>query len=340
MSIRKQTDGAWLCECYPQGRKGKRLRKKFATKGEALAFERFTMREIEDKPWLGEKGDNRRLTDLLELWYSLYGISLGKGDVIRNKMLRMAEAMNNPIAPKFDSKVYSNFRQLRLSGDISFVDARWQKGKPSIATLNSELARFKAVFSKLKELGEWKAPNPLEDIRPLKDHEREMAFLSQEQIKSLLHHVSLHSRQDMLKIVKICLSTGARWNEAAQLRGSQLNKHKVTFTNTKNKKNRSIPISEELYNEIHKPTSGKLFEECYTPFSYILKNKIGAELPSGQATHVLRHTFASHFMMNGGNILVLKDILGHADITMTMRYAHFAPEHLSDAITKNPLSSL
>ncbi|MGF1758839.1 hypothetical protein L4D76_13025 [Photobacterium sagamiensis] len=130
MSVRKQTDGTWICECHPQGRQGKRLRKKFATKGEALAFERFTMREIEDKPWLGEKGDNRRLTDLLELWYSLYGISLGKGYVIRNKMLRMAEAMNNPIAPKFDSKVYSNFRQLRLSGDISFVDSRWQKGKP------------------------------------------------------------------------------------------------------------------------------------------------------------------------------------------------------------------
>lgn len=103
------------------------------------------------------------------------------------------------------------------------------------------------------------------------------------------------SRKDMLKIVKVCLSTGARWNEAAQLRGSQLSKYKVTFTNTKNKKNRSVPISQALYDEIYKPTSGKLFEECYTPFSYILKNKIGAELPSGQVTHVLRHTFASRY---------------------------------------------
>ncbi len=51
-------------------------------------------------------------------------------------------------------------------------------------------------------------------------------------------------------------------------------------------------------------------------------------------------TFASHFMMNGGNILVLKQILGHADIKETMRYAHFAPEHLDDAITKNPLANL
>jgi site-specific recombinase XerD len=62
--------------------------------------------------------------------------------------------------------------------------------------------------------------------------------------------------------------------------------------------------------------------------------RAGIDLPEGQCTHVLRHTFASHFMMNGGNILVLRDILGHADIKMTMVYAHFAPDHLEDAVTK------
>ncbi|STQ69753.1 Tyrosine recombinase XerD [Hafnia alvei] len=51
-------------------------------------------------------------------------------------------------------------------------------------------------------------------------------------------------------------------------------------------------------------------------------------LPRGQLTHVLRHTFAAHFMMNGGNILVLQRILGYSDIKMTMKFAHFAPEHL------------
>ncbi|EKO3367935.1 hypothetical protein QMT37_000383 [Vibrio fluvialis] len=45
-------------------------------------------------------------------------------------------------------------------------------------------------------------------------------------------------------------------------------------------------------------------------------------------------------MMNGGNIRILRDILGHADISMAMRYAHFAPDHLSEAITKKPLASL
>ncbi len=66
--------------------------------------------------------------------------------------------------------------------------------------------------------------------------------------------------------------------------------------------------------------------------------RAGIETPAGQLTHVLLHTFASHFMMNGGNILVLQRILGHTDIKVTMRYAHFAPDHLSEAMLLNPLN--
>ena len=61
------------------------------------------------------------------------------------------------------------------------------------------------------------------------------------------------------------------------------------------------------------------------------------ELPKGQAAHVLRHSFASHFMMNGGNILALQKILGHSDIKMTMRYAHLSPDFLEEAARLNPL---
>ncbi|EEQ02175.1 Integrase [Yersinia rohdei ATCC 43380] len=69
-------------------------------------------------------------------------------------------------------------------------------------------------------------------------------------------------------------------------------------------------------------------------------NTTDIKLPAGQLTHVLRHTFAAHFMMSGGNILVLQRILGHSDIQMTMRYAHFAPEHLETAVQFNPLTTM
>ncbi|RYZ87538.1 MAG: site-specific integrase [Proteobacteria bacterium] len=48
--------------------------------------------------------------------------------------------------------------------------------------------------------------------------------------------------------------------------------------------------------------------------------------------HDLRHTFASHFMMNGGNIYDLQKILGHSSLEMTQRYAHMSPDHLAQAI--------
>jgi integrase len=38
--------------------------------------------------------------------------------------------------------------------------------------------------------------------------------------------------------------------------------------------------------------------------------------------HDLRHTFATHFLMRGGDIRVLQELLGHSNITMTMKYTH------------------
>ena len=48
--------------------------------------------------------------------------------------------------------------------------------------------------------------------------------------------------------------------------------------------------------------------------------------------HDLRHTFASHLVMNGVDIKTVQELLGHHSLTMTMRYSHLAPVHRSRAI--------
>lgn len=141
---------------------------------------------------------------------------------------------------------------------------------------------------------------------------------------------------------KVCLATGARWSEAEGLQSSQVHAGAVHFTATKNGRNRSVPIPAELEAELLDRAQGndtRLFAPCYGAFRRAV-TRAGLELPEGQLTHVLRHTFASHFMMNGGNILALQRILGHSNLTMTMRYAHLAPDHLQEARALNPLSLL
>ena len=56
--------------------------------------------------------------------------------------------------------------------------------------------------------------------------------------------------------------------------------------------------------------------------------------------HALRHTFASHYMMAGGNILTPQKILGHSDIKMTMIYAHLAPDYLGDEMDRLRFGSI
>ncbi|MGR0279418.1 tyrosine-type recombinase/integrase [Marinomonas dokdonensis] len=102
----------------------------------------------------------------------------------------------------------------------------------------------------------------------------------------------------------------------------------------------SIPINDALFKQLedHMKTHGRFFD-CIKSFRKYLKTT-SIKLPQGQSSHVLRHSFASHFMMNGGNILTLQKILEHSTIIMTMRYAHLAPEHLNEAVKLNPLNDL
>ncbi len=202
-------------------------------------------------------------------------------------------------------------------------------------TVNIEQLDLSSVFGTLKKFDHWSAPNPIDGLPTFKITEGELTCLSKEKIKTVLNACAESANPCLPIIAKICLATGARWSEAEGLSGHLIQKYLVTYTKTKAKKNRTVPISEKLYNEIPLKR-GKLFTQCRKAFERAIKRS-GIDLPEGQCTHVLRHTFASHFMMNGGNILVLKEILGHADIKMTMIYAHFAPEHLEDAVTKNPL---
>lgn len=326
MAIEQLPDGRWRVDVEPI--KGKRFRKTLKTKGEAQRFEATCRAKVIEAPqWSPRPGDTRRLCDLVEAWYDLHGHSLRDGVRRRAKLDYLAKRLGNPIASRLDPKAYAHDRRLRLESGTS--------GK----TLNNELGYLRAVFNELTGLGQINYLNPLALVKPLRLQERELSWLTADQIKELLQVIRMRCDNPHVEpITLICLATGARWSEAENLRPGSIREGVVTFSGTKSGKVRSVPISSELEAQVveHWKAFG-LFTSAITSFRRALA-KTTIRLPKGQAAHALRHTFASHFIQNGGNILTLQKILGHSSLAMTMRYSHLAPEHLAEAVRLGPLA--
>lgn len=325
MAIEQLPDGRWKVDTEPI--KGRRFRKTVKTKAEALRFEATCRAKcIETPDWSPRPKDTRRLLDLIDRWRLLHGHALS--DIYRTELVlrRMAEDMSNPIASRLTGAHYTEHRARRLAAGVS--------GK----TVNNQLGYLCSVFNVLEQLGEIDYPNPLAKVKVLKLQERELTYLNPEQIGVLFKAIQEHCRTPHTRMVAtICLATGCRWGEAQGLRPERVKDGAVHFVNTKSKRRRSVPIDIALQDSIleHFDRHG-LFSNCRDSFDFAVRMS-GLDLPAGQKSHVLRHTFASHFMMNGGNILTLQQVLGHASLTMTMRYAHLAPDFLRDVISLGPI---
>lgn len=340
MSIKKLEDGRYEVDCRPDGRDGPRIRKKLRTKNEAMHYQNKIMGdgargEFEKKP----KRDKRLLTELVTIWFNSHGRSLKRGEERQRALNSMIECMGNPYVSDFNTNHFTQYRAERLAGKftrtaIGSGKKKGEEAKPvSANTLNHELAYLRAMFNELERLGELKGENPLGKVRALKFDETEMAYLSSEQIQPLLDKLDGYSASAGL-VARICLATGARWSEAESLISRQVRHGRIHYSHTKSSKNRAVPVALALEKQIK---AALPFSNCYKKFGEAVV-ALHLDLPPGQLTHVLRHTFASHYMMNGGDILTLQRVLGHASLAMTMKYAHFSPGHLAGVVELNPLA--
>ena len=151
----------------------------------------------------------------------------------------------------------------------------------------------------------------------------------------------------LMPLVLVALNTGLRRGELFALDWRSVNLPLRILTveagNAKSGKTRHVPLNDEAQDVLtrwRRQGNGKglVFPGVGgARMTNINKSWDGlttaAEMPDFNF-HDLRHTFASRLVMAGVDLNTVRELLGHADIKMTLRYSHLAPGKLADAVAK------
>lgn len=177
--------------------------------------------------------------------------------------------------------------------------------------------------------------NPMETISKMKEENYKIRVLTKDEETALF--IVLDER---LKPIVICaLKTGMRKGEILTLKWLNIDfkNNYIELLHTKSGKKRKIPMSKTLRKillEIKETsTSEYVFvnpktNKPYTDIKKAFRTALNKADIKDFVFHDLRHTFATRLIEKGVDIVVVKELLGHADISTTMIYTH------SDAIRK------
>ena len=225
-------------------------------------------------------------------------------------------------------------------------------------TINRALVLLRYAY---KLAQRWQEPgvnlNVWLSIKQLKVDNRIERYLTPEQSANLLHHVKDSLNPQLVFIVAFLIYTGARKREVLEVKWSDINFDQGSWKISKNKSNkvRHVPLSEwalETLSAVRdkltcqhsgfrvnqndfifaNPSTGKPFISFFYSWD---KARIQAGM-SDLRVHDLRHSFASFLVNAGRSIYEVKELLGHADIKTTSRYAHLSQESLKAAVSVVP----
>ena len=220
-------------------------------------------------------------------------------------------------------------------------------------TINKVLTIFKIILNDAVKSNHL-IKNPITGFPDLRVPPRMIKFWNKEEVTKFLEYTRLDPLHDLYATT---LNTGMRLGEILGLCWD-----KVDFENnqivvsrclgrsglkqtTKTHEARFIPMNtnvKAMLEKLFKAKTSDSFVFCKNDGSHLDYNHVTeryftkAQLELGLSKvirfHDLRHTFASHFMMNGGNIYTLQKLLGHKDMQTTLIYAHLDKEFLQKEI--------
>ncbi|MCB0834350.1 MAG: tyrosine recombinase XerC [Bacteroidetes bacterium] len=257
---------------------------------------------------------------------------------------RRFDAANFPVSEITRSEIRSFLSQL----------IKEQYARKSMAR---KLAAVKSLFKYLIKTGILEV-NPARLIQTPKYEKRMPTFLTQDQMTAMFDLMDLSQPSDHRDraILELFYSTGIRVSELVSLNLFDVNLNNQTVRVTgKGNKERVVPVGEmalrslQTYqrSRLEVPADGTVHDadalfltargKRITVLAVQrLVRKTLARVSDAKklSPHVLRHSFATHMLDNGADMLAVKELLGHANLSTTQVYTHVTVDRLKNAYDK------
>lgn len=231
--------------------------------------------------------------------------------------------------------------------------------KYSSTTINRKINSLRS-FAKFLVINDYMEINFMDKITAPKKEKKLPKVMNKKELEKFLSVIMEYSKGNGLRdraIFNLYASTGIRRQELINLNISDidLGENTLSIINGKGGKDRVIPIFE--------PTTAYLWEYLMTRlpvannheplFQSIYGNRISTTAiqqlfrrymriagldDKGYTLHTLRHTYATLILQNGGNLMEIKDLLGHADLNSTSIYLHTTVDQLRKTSNLHPLA--
>ena len=316
--------GNWYIDYYANG---KRKREKIGT-SKALAETVLKKRKVEiaENKFLDIKREHKvKLEDFCEEFLNLHSKvnkRSWKADYFHLK--RIANSFKGKYLYEITTRDIEKYKAERLK-------------EVSPATVNRSLAVLNVLFNKAVAWGKLNA-NPAKSIKLLREPKGRLRFLEKEEIVKLLKFCRGHLKP----IVIVALNTGMRRGEILGLKWHDIDfkRNVITLLNTKNGEKKEVPINEQVKTALIRvgkhPDSPYVFcNKEGRPYGKVRKSFFTACKKADIINfrfHDLRHTFASQLVMSGVDLNTVRELMGHKDMRMTIRYSHLSPSHKKRAV--------
>ena len=229
-------------------------------------------------------------------------------------------------------------RDISMSALRPFIQDRKLNDGVANGTINRALEVVRHVLNVARDDWGWIARVP--KIRMLKEPKRRVRFLTEEEADRLILALPEH----MVPVVRYALATGCRMSEILRLDWNHVAfDRRVSWLDpgaTKNGEGHGVPLNRDAILAL-RSVQGQHERWCFTYRGKRMEAIGSAWKRSLKRTgienfrfHDLRHTWASWHVMSGTSLQELMELGGWKSYEMVLRYAHLAPEHLSDAAAR------